>query len=207
MPSEHRKAAHITGLYTIVAALIGAAGGVGGTLLWTQHYVLTDARTQPANDTPQSNDLAPPKEPLPAASAGGDKTVSTEQSNQSTPQPTDSKTYITMKAYLDLFDDAGVPHLDIAEQYLGKQVDWTGYFHSMDAYAGRSDHRDYRVTLVADPQRFTGYIYCYFPSENAAQLRALKNDVKVGVTGTLSSMDTLEPCDIIVLSDKPTAAD
>jgi hypothetical protein len=97
---------------------------------------------------------------------------------------------ITMQAYYRLLEDEGVPQLDVAKQYLGKRVNWTGYFYSLDMQRNSTAQR-YRILLVHDSQRFHDYLYFYLPADSEPEVAKMRNGSKVTVTGVLSGRTTL----------------
>lgn len=195
--SEHRAAAHISGLYIVFASVVtGVIGLIGGWYL---------------------RDATPPKlipESRGSILAARDHTNIPSTENERATNPVDEAAIsekidfgalllknepkqeraepsaITMEAYYRLLEDEGVPQLEVAKQYIGKRVKWSGFFHSLDT-SPESNALRYRVLLTSNPDRFYDYLYFHQSVHDESQVAKLRNRAKVTVSGVLSGRTTL----------------
>jgi len=202
--SEHRVAAHISGIYAVIAAILtGLIGGVVGWYLKAndiqQPPAIVDNRgNQTASDDvgSKSETDAEPDTEKNAIDFGA--LVTQNELKQENAEPSE----ITMQAYYRLLEDEGVPQLDVAKQYLGKRVRWTGYFNSLDVQRG-SQARRYRIILTHDPKRFHDYLYVYLPVSAEPQVARMKNGAQLVLTGVVSGRTKLSDVKIESVDNQP----
>ena len=177
--SEQKAAAHIGGIYTIAAAIIGAVVGAVLTLVATLFVgVIRDSIAQSAQAAAH-----------PRTDSGA--LIRQREPKQENAEPS----AITMKAYYSLLANEGVPQLDVAKEYIGKRVRWEGYFYSLDTYLD-SDAQRYRVLLICDPKEFHDYLYFYVAAADETSIAQIRKSSKVTVTGVLSGRTNLSDAKI-----------
>lgn len=181
-----------------ILLIAGLLAAVGGPCLYDVLYLYPESRK--AFDDPLKEN----------------KTI-TENQQHETPDPgTSSRTsrekrenaepsFITMEAYYKLLEDKGIPQLDVAKQYIGKRVTWTGHFHSLDLAADSVAER-YRILLVCDPEHITDYLYFYVSAADelqVAQIAKMRKGVKVTVSGILCGRTNLSDVKIENVQPEP----
>ena len=202
--NEHRAAAHISGVYAVIAAIL--TGLVGGVVGW--YLKPTETRIAPtpiaegaaSPATSQNDDVEPEKENSKATDNPVDfgALISQNEPKQENAEPSE----ITMQAYYRLLEDEGVPQLDIAKQYLGKRVRWTGYFYSLDVQPSSRAQR-YRILLTHDPVRFNDYLYFYVSEDSEPEVAKMRNGSTVVVTGVLSGRTNVSDAKIESVDNQP----
>ena len=202
--SEHRAAAHISGVYAVIAAMVtGLVGGVIGWYLKPNDIPPTPAPAETAADSALSGAAA--------TKANGSQDsdnrshaidfgelLTQNELKQENAEPSE----ITMQAYYRLLEDEGVPQLDVAKQYLGKRVRWTGYFYSLNVQHDSQAQR-YRILLTHDPKRFHDYLYVYLPVSAEPHVARMKNGSAVVLTGVLSGRTDLSDATIESVDNAP----
>ncbi len=201
--SEHRAAAHISGVYAVIAAILtGLIGGVVGFYLKAnvaQPPALVDNQRDQTvqDDAPSKSDtVSEPDTDKNAIDFGA--LVTQNEPKQKNAEPSE----ITMQAYYRLLEDEGIPQLDVAKQYLGKRVRWTGYFYSLNVQRSSQAQR-YRILLTHDPQRFHDYLYVYLPVSAEPQVAQMKNGSQVVLTGVISGRTNLSDAKVKSVGNEP----
>ncbi len=101
-----------------------------------------------------------------------------------------------------MLEDKEVPPVDVAAQFVGKQVRWTGYVSRLDVYPEESEARRYRVRMVWDPEQFDESLYFFQSDAQASNVRKLRRDTRFTVTGVLGGLTSLDDAEIVSVEEE-----
>jgi hypothetical protein len=224
--SEHRAAAHISGIWGFVGLLVAAIIGAGA--LWYQSAANKDvAKLQPAANPvapaelpkvkpdsakvsqPSKADKATASPANPIIQAGAQERVSVYDAAKAAVTAAPTPSDISLFEFYALLHDRSaspVQQLKSVDPYLGKEVSWIGYFDQLSGSYPKSDTETFSVSIWVGPNGPWG-TWCDVPRRREPVVAALTRGHPFRVRGVLKTPQLLVADSIELIETSPIALD